>query len=718
MNYTEFLKEKNVHITTSATKLQHMLASYVLQPTDFKKTFEKMFWTRDNGDNQPGGAFLSFIGDNFKSIQSFDPKATTIFEAIKNCFTEIIESKKVAKTEFTKQKILDSLTKPDYTTNNEKCPDEDVELFSTTLQVKPNQHDRNFYRNFTTIKNSIIYSCDGTVYTISTDLKGEGLCLMASDYGSDPDCLYNKITKDMASEYEHYMKLLKAEVTKISKEDLDAFAPDDFIVPPIEKIFLNDIPTSFRKIVKIKKCYTMLNGTKTFAKFSVLPLKGYGGAMPTLAFDDFFQYLMKNFVQMTKGACGTQKEYLAWSNDFTKKAVSTWPLPDADTLKKAVMPKCWHDFLDNKASPHLMSRLYFYLGAIQDASNTAQQALVISDLGRTGKGTIISVLKSILPERSMCELQNSYLNENNSFGLSSVNAQDAHLFVLNEYDGESLNGTIGKQLIASDSMNLNVKNRNARDWCPKGNKVIASTNHGCSLKENAIRCRIIPVTFTRHHSVKDNFSDAQLAELKSTAKDFLNWCYKIYLECPLKNKKGEYIVMNPEQEKAFLKTGELDANEDHRIIKAFSEDEEISQFFSVNDFSNSEANIDFQSVIESLCERSDDNKDFIWMCDMRKHVESYIQVHPEYKYSFNAREIGGEICIANSDWRRFTAFMLNNGYSHKPVYFNKHHGAAWVGLKLIPDALHQTDTEESKGGFESFTDRLESNNDEVSDNWS
>ena len=69
MNYTQFLKEKNVHITTSATKLQHMLASYVVEPTDFKRTFEKMFWTRDGGDNQPGGQFLLFIGDNLKSIQ-------------------------------------------------------------------------------------------------------------------------------------------------------------------------------------------------------------------------------------------------------------------------------------------------------------------------------------------------------------------------------------------------------------------------------------------------------------------------------------------------------------------------------------------------------------------------------------------------------------------------------------------------------------------------
>ena len=385
------------------------------------------------------------------------------------------------------------------------------------------------------------------------------------------------------------------------------------------------------------------------------------------------------------------------------------------------MPKCWHDFLDNKASPHLMSRLYFYIGAIQDASNTAQQALIISDLGRTGKGTIIAVLKSILPERSMCELQNSYLNENNSFGLSSVNAQDAHLFVLNEYDGESLNGTIGKQLIASDSMNLNVKNRNARDWCPRGNKIIASTNHGCSLKENAIRCRIIPVTFTRHHSVKDNFSDAQLAQLKATAKDFLNWCYKIYLECPLKNKKGEYIVMNPEQEKAFLKTGELDANEDHRIIKAFSEDDEISAHFSVNDFSNTEANVDFQSVVESLYERSDDNKDFIEVNDLRNNILAYIEIHPEYRYSFNAREIGGVICMTKKDWTPFHAFMFSNGYCRRKVRIGKKTQYAWVGLKLIPDALHQTDTEESKigfdRGFDSFTDRLEDSETKTSDDW-
>ena len=157
MNYTEFLKEKNVHITTSATKLQHMLAAYVVEPTDFKRTFEKMFWTRDGGDNQPGGAFLSFVGDNFKSIQSFDPKATTVFEAIKNCFTEIIESKKVLKTEFTKQKVADSIALPDYIKIGKRnYEDFDVEIFRTTLQITPNKFDKELYKNFTSIKNTIV----------------------------------------------------------------------------------------------------------------------------------------------------------------------------------------------------------------------------------------------------------------------------------------------------------------------------------------------------------------------------------------------------------------------------------------------------------------------------------------------------------------------------------------------------------------------------------
>ena len=158
-------------------------------------------------------------------------------------------------------------------------------------------------------------------------------------------------------------------------------------------------------------------------------------------------------------------------------------------------------------------------------------------------------------------------------------------------------------------------------------------------------------------------------------------------------KKGittPIIVMNPEQEKAFLKTGELEMNEDHRIIKAFSEDEEISQFFSVNDFSNTEANVDFQSVVESLYERSDDNKDFIEVNDMRNNILAYIEIHPEYRYSFNAREIGGVINMTKADWRPFTAFMFSNGYCRRKVRIGKKTQYAWVGLKLIPDALHQT----------------------------
>ena len=47
-----------------------------------------------------------------------------------------------------------------------------------------------------------------------------------------------------------------------------------------------------------------------------------------------------------------------------------------------------------------MQRVYYYLGAIQDAHNYAQQALIISDKGQTGKGTLTRLLKAILPKKA------------------------------------------------------------------------------------------------------------------------------------------------------------------------------------------------------------------------------------------------------------------------------------------------------------------------------
>lgn len=623
--------------------------------------------------------FLQRILDWKDSIQETDTSVKNTYDIIVNMFESVIETKDTNKQIVKQNKINDSLNIPDYIKSYEY---KDVNLFETVLNCKPNKHDRELFKNFIIVGEQVAYCHNDSISLINTDLKNERLEIGLNDYSKD-DSLYDMICKDLAPLYEKHMNILKTKLAELDIESLEN-SVEEGNYGVIEDIFLNDIPTSFRHIVKVKSCWKNIDEHSYLDKFVAKPLKSYG-EMNTLEFTEFLKYLTKHFKDMTAGCLNKQEHYFTWSNDFKNKSVSTWILPTEEEWRNATMPECWDKFLTPKASPRLMQRVYYYLGAIQDAHNYAQQALVISDNGQTGKGTLTRLLKAILPKKSFGFVVNSAFDDSNSFGLSNCNVYDNHIVCISEYDGKSLCSNKGKAAIGGDTLTLDVKNRHSIEWNTYGTKFLITSNEGCQLKEHSYRRRIIPVTFKQTHKMKDNFTEEQLNELVKYGRSFLNYCYKIYKTCPLGTKSGEYLVMCPEMEQEFMKTNDLKCDDEERLLKAFTKDEEIAEYFYVGDYSDSEETIDFENMLNDICIVTGDENDFIASSEMKKLIIEYCKNHSSHGL-FGLKKIGVDeyeipTTGKGTQWWKFLQFIGTTDCKYKTRVYNGKKGKYFVGVQ-------------------------------------
>ena len=615
MNYVDYLKSKEISISTSALKLKRMLEAYKKDPSHFTTAFKGLYVTEKNSKLDVS-EFLSMILDWKDSVAAFDPSVKNNYDLITNLFESVIANKEEAKQSIKQLKVNESLTVPDYVKSYSY---EDVNLFETVLQCKPNEHDRKLFKNFIIVGEQVAYCHDESITLINTDLKNEKLEIGLQDYSKD-DSLYEMICKDMAPLYENYMNILKTKLAELDMESLE-LSVQEGNYGVIEDIFLNDIPSVFRHIVKIKSCWKTKDNSRFLDKFVAKPLKMFG-EMNTLEFTEFLNFLTRHFKKLTAGCLMKQDKYYNWSNDFNVKSVNTWILPAEDEWKNAKMPECWDKFLTPKASPRLMQRVYYYLGAIQDASNHAQQALIISDRGNTGKGTLIRILQALFPKKTFGSASNSAFDDNNSFGLSNIDVYDNHVICITEYDGKSLCSNKGKAAIGGDTLTLDVKNRHSIEWNTYGTKFILTTNEGCSLTEHSYRRRFIPVSFRPTHNMKDNFTEADIAKLIEEGRNFLTYCYKVYKTCPLVTKSGEYLVMCKNHEDEFLKTGNM-SDDEIRLVRAFTNDDEISEYFYIGDYSDSEDTIDFENMLNTIFTVTNDDNDTIDANEMKNLITEY-----------------------------------------------------------------------------------------------
>lgn len=657
-----------------------MLEAYKADPSSFCKKFDKLRLTK-KGEEYTVSDFNADLTDWLDSLKELDPRNKNGYDVRVNLMDSVIETKDTNKQIVKDNKVKDSLNIPDYIKSYEY---KDVNLFETVLNCKPNKHDREMFKNFVIVGEQVAYSHDDSITLINTDLKNEKLEIGLSDYSKD-DSLYDLICKDLAPLYETYMNKLKAELAKLDIESLET-SVEEGNYGVIEDIFLNEIPTSFRHIVKIKSCWKSTDKeTMYLDKFVAKPLKAYG-EMNTLEFTEFLKYLTRHFKDMTAGCLEKQELYYTWSNDFKNKSVSTWVLPTEDEWKNATLPACWDKFLTPKASTRIMQRVYYYLGAIQDAHNFAQQALVISDIGQTGKGTLTRLLKAILPKKSFGFVSNNAFSDDNSFGLSNCNVYDNHIICISEYDGKSLCTNKGKAAIGGDTLTLDVKNRHSIEWNTYGTKFFITSNEGCQLKEHSYRRRIIPVTFKQTHSMKDNFTPEQLEEFIKHGKEFLTYCYKIYKTCPLGTKSGEYLVMCPEMEDEYLQTGKIGCDDITRLIKAFTKDDEIKDYFFVGDYSDSEETLDFENMLNTICVVTGDENDTITSKDMKKLIIDFCVSH-KCQSLFALKRTGTDeyeipTTGKGTQWWKFLQYIDTTDCKYKTLRINGIKNKCFIGVKL------------------------------------
>lgn len=600
MEVSEFLQQNEVVVPTSAKELKKMLDKYIMT-SDFEKSFRRVVISR-SGEPMTAKSFMNFIKDNEDKIKSIHSEVNDLRTALCYVINEVIGGKEHYVKEVTAKRIVTSTTTPDYYFKG-KISDVPIDIFDI-VDGKANDKDKDLYKCFCNAGEHIVFVSNEMTKLIMQNNDGSlafGNDLLSMSEGS----LYDCICRSMQTEFTAYKNKMVALIAGVTSDDLDI---EEKPTPVIEEILLNEVPCSFRHIITVCKRYKSdENGNVHFEGFVVKPNKKI---VEHLDFDSFITALSKNFQKMTRGALKHQSEYKAFSNDLDEAAVVHWILPSEDCWKHAVMPSKWREFFHGKAEPRILQRLFWYVGAMQDARNTAEQALIVSDGGGTGKSTFMETLFKLFPESFFGFITNNTLDDHKDFALSERKAYEHHCLVLDEYDGRSINSPVFKNLIGTKTpISMAVKNKQAIEHNFKGTKMIVLSNEVSILNTHAFRRRVIPVSFTMNHKGREAFSEKDIKELEKTGKEFLNFCFKVYKQCKCVKPNGEYYVLSPEYEKLFLDGEELPMKDEIVSMKAISQDEAVSEFFNVMDYEDSDISIDFQNFITDNFDFTDNPDD-------------------------------------------------------------------------------------------------------------
>jgi hypothetical protein len=629
MEVKEFLTQNDVIVASSSKELAKMLKAYETTG-DIEKSFKRVHLTRSKEAMTPK-AFLNFIQDHIETVKSIHSGVTDLHSAICYVVNEIIGSKESAVAEITAKRIADSTVIPDYYIKA-KVMDEPIDIFET-IEGKANDKDKDLYKCFCNAGEQIVFTSNEMTKLILQN--NDGSLAFGNDLLSlNESSLFACICRSMQSEFIAYKEKLRQKLASLNNDDLDI---EENAVPVIEKIFLDEVPCSFRHIVTVCKRFRKGEDDKLwFDGFVVKPNKKM---IEHFDFDSFLTALSKNFQRMTRGALKHQNEYKAFSNRFDEAAVTHWTLPSEDCWKKASLPKKWAEFFKDKAEARILQRLFWYIGAMQDANNVAEQALIISDGGGTGKSTMLEVLYKLFPNDFFGFIPNSALDDKKDFELSARKTYEHHCLVLDEYDGKSINSPVFKNLIGTKTpISMSVKNKQAISHNFKGTKMIVLSNEVSMLDTHAYRRRVIPISFRINHKGREAFNSKDIDELIESGKDFLNFCYRLYKQCKCIKPNGEYYVLSPELEEAYLKGEDIRLSEDTISMKAISNDEEISEYFNVHDYEESEMSIDMTEFANEYLDFPGLYKETIWTKDQQKMTVKTLIALTEKKINSSENE--------------------------------------------------------------------------------
>lgn len=644
MSVSKKLLEKGFKITSSAKALREMLDDY--DATNSVNAFKSLKITK-NGKQFDADDFIAQLGTTFADIGDIE-------EIIKGVISDKTEFK-----EDVREKRLVAASKMDAGTRmSDKKGKETVliELFTQTPNIHFNEFDYKFFENFKVVKGGLLYKdSQNNVHRIFINSKG-GIDIRGDLFANSNDSILNELKKDIYRKYEVWCKVANIAWNKMDENDRleDVFDKgfehkgSTYVVPTFMRYFIQP-RAIYEKRYEKGSSYSMFDHFEAIGR--------HGGPM---VFDDQLDNLSQNWNKITKGLVGTIDKWRAFSNT-DDWALNRFKLPT--DWKDAELPDCWKEFFEGKAPERILNRLFFFVGACMDANNVAQQSILISDGGNTGKGTFMGMLRDMFGS----DICGSFTNEclsNPRFAVFSHSLYKHHILINTEYDGKSgTNSELFKQLTGGDTISCEIKGGDAFEFDTKGLKLMMSSNKICYTKENAIRRRLIPIKFTSNFDQTKGFSAQERLKLISCKDEFFAYCYKIYMTCPFRKSTGEYLVMNPEQEKEFLQTKQLPSGEAYEkfLMKAFSEDPDICDRFKCGDATQeTHLNDDFEEIYDNLFEYTTNDEDIITTECLKSTILHYIfdENHEQFIDTFDfVRTRDGEMTFANMKRAQNTQFI-------------------------------------------------------------
>lgn len=721
MEFYDYFRKSGFKVMSSAKEIKKAVTAIKTTPADAPSILRKLKWQITEGND---------VADNWDAARSWlehhhDEIKNSVFkydldynnaDAIADFLDKVADEKKATKTRIHEEQAQSAPVTADYTIYGLKKEKEAIELFNCIPVIKPNKHDKALMSCFAIMGNAVVFKANGHCYRLMTKT-GNGrpqIVFSAGDSGSEG--VINEITSALSLQYERYMRLLQTKVGQLEEYPDDDEVNEDGSDPrhPIEDIFLNDVPTIFRHIVEIRKTYKKDSEDSKVKHFQHYRVYAKRGVVNELTVSSFVEWLAANWTRASREILERSPKYLVFSNDPQQAELSVhrfiiWPEAE---WRKAEIPESWDEIFGVKASPRLLHRLYFFIGSLLDARNSAQQYLAISDPGQTGKGLLIELLtetlQNITGTNMIIHLDNSVFKDDNQFGLSSLQVWNYRIGVVDEYDGRSLNTNKSKAIIGGDHRSLDMKFADSVDWDTKQFRLIAPSNNGFVLRQHSLRRRCIPITFKATHSSIDNLNDSDKKRLVDDGEAFLKFCWRTYMESPMRQRDGGYFVCCPEDEELYRKgeffvpSGEINpktgepilkpAHDDKmRYLRAFSHDPEISAFYTVDDYEDSDITEGFNRFVSTYCDVSEDESYQMKTSHFFNLVCTYAEIDRTLVETFGdalkVKKFGHESNLVfdyrAGDYKTFVKYMENHG--HASQHFTG--GNAFMYIRIKEDYI-------------------------------
>ena len=156
--------------------------------------------------------------------------------------------------------------------------------------------------------------------------------------------------------------------------------------------------------------------------------------------------------------------------------------------------------------------------------------------------------------------------------------------------------------------------------------------------------------------------------------------------------------MCPEHEQEFLKDGTL-PDDKVRLIKAFSKDDEISDFFDVGDFDDYEDNIEFSNVFNDIFAYSEDENDKLSSSEVGELVYEYIKsfvpndmtTYNDLRYLFDIKQYKDDLPLSidrkTKQWWKWSQYVQNQGCKKKKYKIVNKAVNGWTNIKVINQKL-------------------------------